>query len=162
MLASTVRTRAASAGAAVPRRAMTPMRSALPGWPYSASACAADQNTDEFWAGFRPELATPTTVYGGWLAPARRTWSPVRSPADRATPAPTTIWRGPAGAWPESSVNGVSAALGQSYPVSPAWPPVTARPPGSSSATGTDTCGIARATPGSAASRAARPAGTPR
>src|SRR5579862_6866321 len=111
-----VLTWAARTDARVPGRVTSPMRSALAGCPYSALACAADQNSAESWAGFRPELATPTTVNGGWPAPVRRTRSPGRRPADRARPAPTTSWPGPRGAWPEVSVNGVSAALGQLYP----------------------------------------------
>ena len=59
-------TRPARVAADTPGRATMPIRSACPGWPYSAAASASERNTVQSPAGLAPlAAATPTTVNGG-------------------------------------------------------------------------------------------------
>ena len=111
---STAWTRPARVAADTPGRATMPIRSACPGWPYSAAAWASDRNTVQSPAGLAPlAAATPTTVNGGRSWPARRTADPIRNPVEAATPEPRTIWLAVTGACPLARRNGVSAALAQ-------------------------------------------------
>ena len=86
-------TRPVSVAADTPGRATMPIRSACPGWPYSAAASASDTNTVQSPAGLAPlAAATPTTVNGGRSWPASRTADPTRNLVEAATPEPRTIW----------------------------------------------------------------------
>ena len=51
---STAWTRPASVAADTPGRATIPIRSACPGWPYSAAAWGSERNTVQFPAGLPP------------------------------------------------------------------------------------------------------------
>ena len=157
-------TRPASVAADTPGRATMPIRSACPGWPYSAAASASDTNTVQSPAGLAPlAAATPTTVKAGRSWPASRTADPIRNPVEAATPEPRTIWLAVTGACPLARRNGVSAALAQPC----AWNgsaavPVATFPLAGSRATWNETSGTAAATPSTEARRLARPSGTRR
>ena len=80
-------TRPVSVTADTPGRATMPIRSACPGWPYSAAASVSERNTVQSPAGLAPlAAATPTTVNGGRSWPASRTADPMRNLVEAATP----------------------------------------------------------------------------